>query len=369
MKNKFIAVFLICILIMGVCGAASASAMVNPLLIQPEFMETATEADSVSSEEEALTAKTESNYNSCVLIENDLCSVQLVGADYDEEAGWSIAVRCENRGEEELSFSWNNEMHTGDDTLSLWEEETTVPSGKMRQLAILTSEAEEPELFELSVSVSKEEEILASASAMIKPAFGETYILDEDSSPIVVDFEGLQERNEEVCGWIYSPGTVISYPVVQTENNSKYLHKDIDLNYSSYGMIFAETNSESNFNNDNNILYGHHMNDGSMFASIVNYARQNYYEKHPVLYLNTPEINYRVDIFAAFLTDMYSDVYMPNFPNDEEMQAWLDAAMEQSAIETDVAVTPGDKILTMSTCTYEYDTARYVVLGKMTPIL
>lgn len=367
--RKFISVFLVCMLISAMQCSAHAAVESALSFVQPEILESGIGEEPPAPEQEALFCKTESSYNSCLLLENDVCSVQLVEADFEREEGWSIAIRCENNGKEELRFSWANTCTAGDDTVNLWEDETTVPPGKMRQLGILTSEAEEADLFEISVSVAEGEEIIAEAAAVIQPAYGRTYIMEEDSSPVVVDFDGLLERNSEVCGWLYSPNTVISYPVVQTDNNSKYLHKDIDLNYSSYGMLFAETNSERNFNNDNNIIYGHHMNDGSMFASIVNYARQNYYEKHPVLYLNTPEINYRVDIFAAFLTDMYSDVYIPNFPTDGEMQAWLDAAVEQSAIETDVAVAPGDKILTLSTCTYEYDTARYVVLGRMAPIL
>lgn len=359
----------VCLSVILMGSEAYAAVLKNPLLVRPEIMENNAEEEIISLKDTDPFYKTESNYNSCVLIDNETCFVRLVDAGFDKENGWEIAVRCENRGEEDLCLSWNNKMVIGEDSIELWEDDTVVSPGKMRQLGILTSEAEEAEYFEFSVSVIKGDEIISEASAIIKPAYGHAYILSEECSPIIVDFDGLLERNNEVCGWLYSPGTVISYPVVQTENNSKYLHKDIDLNYSSYGMIFAEANSEQNFNNDNNVLYGHHMNDGSMFASIVNYARQNYYEKHPVIYLNTPEINYRVDIFAAFLTDMYSDVYIPNFLTDKEMQTWLDAAAEQSAIETDVTVVPGDKILTMSTCTYEYDTARYVVLGKMTPIL
>lgn len=369
MKKAIFTVLLSGLFVLSMNASAFAEEEPAPSLVPPEILSASTEEEASPAENTEHAIKTESNYNSCVLLENEVCSVQLLEADFDREAEWSIAVRCENKGEEELSFSWKNEALFGEESLLLWEDAVKVPAGKMKQLGILTSEAESAEEFNIAVSVNREDEILAEASAVIHPAYGRCYIMEEDSSPIVVDFDGLQERNSEVCGWLYSPDTVISYPVVQAENNSKYLHKDIDLNYSSYGTLFTETNSERYFNNDNTIIYGHHMNDGSMFASIVNYARQNYYEKHPVIYLNTPEINYRVDIFAAFLTDMYSDVYIPNFPTDEEMQAWLDAAVEQSAIETDITVLPGDKILTMSTCTYEYDTARYVVLGRMAPIL
>ena len=200
------------------------------------------------------------------------------------------------------------------------------------------------------------------------PAGTEEIVLDDEVSPIQVDFAALQARNPDVTGWIYCPDTVINYVVVQTDDNMFYLHKDIDGNYSSYGTLFVECLNQKDFSNTNNIIYGHHMNDGKMFAKLVNYAKQEYYNQHPVFYLNTPEMNYRVELFAGYVTDMNSDTYQISFASAEENQAWLDSVIAQSAFESAVAVKPGDKILTLSTCTYEYDDARFVVLGKMVPI-
>jgi sortase B len=87
-----------------------------------------------------------------------------------------------------------------------------------------------------------------------------------------------------------------------------------------------------------------------------------------VFYLNTPDMNYRVELFAGYVTDMNSDTYSISFASAEDNQKWLDSVTSQSAFESAVAVKPGDKILTLSTCTYEYDDARFVVLGKMIPI-
>ena len=200
------------------------------------------------------------------------------------------------------------------------------------------------------------------------PAGTEEIVLDDEVSPIQVDFAALQARNPDVTGWIYCPDTPINYVVVQTDDNMFYLHKDIDGNYSSYGTLFVECLNQKNFSDTNNIIYGHHMNDGKMFAKLVNYAKQDYYNQHPVFYLNTPDMNYRVELFAGYVTDMNSDTYKISFATAEENQAWLDSVISQSAFESAVGVKPGDKILTLSTCTYEYDDARFVVLGKMIPI-
>lgn len=196
----------------------------------------------------------------------------------------------------------------------------------------------------------------------------EEIVLDPEVSPINVDFNALLVRNPETVGWLYCPDTAINYPVTQTDDNMFYLHKDIDGNYSSYGTLFVECLCQKNFKSLNSIIYGHHMNDGNMFAKLVNYAKQDYYNQHPVFYLNTPDMNYRVELFSGYITDMDSDTYSIDFTSAEENQAWLDKIISQSTFESSVAVKPGDKILTLSTCTYEYDNARFVVHGKMIPI-
>lgn len=192
--------------------------------------------------------------------------------------------------------------------------------------------------------------------------------IDPETSPIDVDFASLQQRNKEIVGWLYCPNTYINYPVCQTEDNMFYLHKDIDGNYSSYGTLFVECLCQPNFNNTNTIIYGHHMNDGKMFAKLVDYAKQEYYNQHPVLYLNTPDANYRIELFTGYITDMNSDTYAISFTSTEDNQAWLDKIVAKSTFESAVAVKPGDKIITLSTCTYEYDDARFVVQGKLVRI-
>ena len=196
----------------------------------------------------------------------------------------------------------------------------------------------------------------------------EEIILDPEVSPVTVDFDALSSRNSEIIAWLYCPNTVINYPVVQTDDNMYYLHKDIDGNYSSYGTLFVDCLLEKGFKSTNNVIYGHHMNDGKMFAKLVDYAYQSYYDEHPVMYLNTPDINYRVELFAGYVTSMDSDTYTFSFSDAAENQAWLDSVIAQSKFQSNVDVKAGDKILTLSTCTYDYDDARFVVLGKLVPI-
>ncbi len=189
-----------------------------------------------------------------------------------------------------------------------------------------------------------------------------------EHSPIEVDFSALLARNRDVVGWIYSPDTVINYPVVQGSDNDYYLHRLIDGTWNPSGSIFVDVRNPLCFDGRSAILYGHHMNDGSMFASIVNYKNQAYYNEHPNLYLNTPSGNYRLAVFSGFVTYADSSVYTFDFTDDAEFLDYVGKMKGFSDFNSEVTVAATDRIAVLSTCTYEYDDARYVIFAKMIPI-
>jgi len=195
----------------------------------------------------------------------------------------------------------------------------------------------------------------------------ETAPLEE--SPISVDFESLMAKSEDLVGWLYSANTKINYPVVLGDDNFFYLDKFIDGSYNGSGSLFLDCTCAGDFSCLNTVIYGHNMNDGSMLASIVYYREAEYYAEHPVLYLNTPEQNYRLEVFSAYITDAESDSYTMYFNDSTHFETYLKSIISQSDIQTDVAVSAQDRIITLSTCTYEYNNARYVVHCKLVPIL
>ncbi len=190
----------------------------------------------------------------------------------------------------------------------------------------------------------------------------------EETSPIQVNFVDLKKTGPEVIGWIWQENTVINYPVVQAEDNDYYLHRFIDGSYSAGGSIFTDCKNTPDFSDHNTIVYGHHMNDGSMFASLRNYRYQSYYDEHPTLYLNTPGGNFRIEVFAGYVCDADSDTYTFVFGSGEEFAAWAEKMRSQSDFHSDVPIGMNDKVVTLSTCSYEYWDARYVVQGKLVPI-
>lgn len=190
-------------------------------------------------------------------------------------------------------------------------------------------------------------------------------------SPINVDFDLLLQQWPDVKGWLYSEGTVINYPIAQDPNdtdNEKYLYNFLDGTYNGSGTLFIDYRCAGDFSGETTIVYGHHMNDGSMLASITKYAEQDYYNEHPSMYLNTPGQNYRLDVFSAYITDADGSTYTYSFNSRTSYENYLDGVTRWSYIDTGVEVTGDDRIVIFSTCTYEYENARFVVLAKLVPL-
>ena len=190
----------------------------------------------------------------------------------------------------------------------------------------------------------------------------------DEFSPITVDFEELRAQNADVAAWLYSPDTPINYPVVHAADSEQYLNHFIDGSRSSGGTPFIDSVCAADFSDQNTIIYGHNMKDYSMFASLRGYSQAGYYEQHPCLYLNTPAQNYRVDLFTGFLTDAESDVYTYEFSDGGDFERFLEHMRELSDFDSTVQPGAGDHIVTLSTCSYEFNEARYVVQGVLVPI-
>ena len=184
---------------------------------------------------------------------------------------------------------------------------------------------------------------------------------------VQVDFEGLAAINSQVVGWIFGPGTVISYPVVQSADNSYYLHRMFTGEANGSGCIFLDAACAADFSGGHSIIYGHHMKNGTMFASLGEYADQAYYEAHPYFQLATPKGNWRVDIFSAYVADVGQEAWQVEIGDGKYREDWLQKVRSRSAIQTQEAPKEGERILTLSTCSYEFEDARFVVHGVLHP--
>ncbi len=190
---------------------------------------------------------------------------------------------------------------------------------------------------------------------------------DGGGAPIDVNFELLKEMNAEAVGWLYSPGTVINYPVVRSSDNSYYLKHLYNDQKNSSGAIFMDSLNDPNMTDANTVIYGHNMKNGSMFASLQNYSDSAYLREHPILYYMTEGRDYRIDIFAAYPEVAAAEAYTINFDSEATYAGYLQRVWNKSEIATDVPMSANDNIITLVTCT-GYNDDRYVVQGKITPI-
>ena len=183
-----------------------------------------------------------------------------------------------------------------------------------------------------------------------------------------IDFAKLKKINKDVIGWIYNPGTVINYPVVQGKDNSYYLKHLINGTYNASGTPFLDYHMKSDFSDKNMFIYGHHMKNGSMFSSITEYKNMAYYNKHKNMYLITPTKKYRLEVFSAYITKATSDTYMRGFKANDKFKKYIEYIKGLSLIDTGINVTKDDTVVSLSTCTYEYENARFVVHTKRVEI-
>ena len=184
----------------------------------------------------------------------------------------------------------------------------------------------------------------------------------EEGVPITVDFDRLRINNEDVKAWIYCEDTLINYPVAQAADNDYYLYRLLNGTYNRAGTIFMECINREDFSDWNTLVYGHNMKNNTMFGTLTDYRDQEYYDEHPVWYLLTPNGDYRIELISGFVTDTSSVIY--SIPQTQEAKNELvDAIMRKSNFKTNATISPQDKLITFSTCTYDYDEARYVLIG------
>ena len=228
------------------------------------------------------------------------------------------------------------------------------------------SEDEYAELRKLSVAVDHKADGFDSAAAgrgAFRVASAAPPPITMTAPEIEVDFDALREINGHTIGWIYSEGTPIDYPVVKGVDNAFYLDHTFTGRPGSAGTIFIDKSNQGDFSDANTAIYGHHMRNGSMFASLDKYRKQAYYDEHPVIYLYTPTGDYAIELFSAYVRD--ASPLPHNFESPEDFLAYAEKIKALSDFKSDVMVGADDRIVTLVTCNYNYDDARYVVHGKL----
>ena len=180
----------------------------------------------------------------------------------------------------------------------------------------------------------------------------------ESTASLYVD-SGIQEfikTHTEAVGWIRFEDDLISYPIMQADDNSKYAIKDADGNDSETGAIFLDYRSSADFSDSNTIIYGHNMRDRSMFGALKNYKENlGFLDDHKYFQIITPEGSGRYMLFAFMDVPKNSYIYDVCGDNTSRMREFLDTIEYKTYIDTGIEPTVDDKIITLSTCTQKDD--------------
>ena len=203
--------------------------------------------------------------------------------------------------------------------------------------------------------------------------------VDEFVYPTSAKAEGVkqaQELNSDVKGWLEVPNTNINHPIMQTDDNSFYLNHDENKEYSVWGSYFADyystIDSVKNLT-QNTVIYGHTGSenpDGEKFSELFAYLDMEHLKENPYIYLTIDEKQLPFEIFAVFYSDI--DFYYINpTPSDMPFDYFLEEVNKRNEfVFTDTEVLETDKLLTLSGCSYKYDTNdtgnhRFVIMAKL----
>jgi SrtB family sortase len=188
---------------------------------------------------------------------------------------------------------------------------------------------------------------------------------------MLTEFQTFYDRNSDIKGFLTVPGTAIQYPVVETADNNYYLDYTFDKQADAHGTLFLDYRDSVSPQSKNLIIYGHNMHDGQMFHDLRNFQLIDTYKTSSVITFDTLYGQYKWKVFAAFMANTEpSQGYIFNYlitdwNSDSDFMSFINEVKTRSLFNIPVDVQPGDSILTLSTCAYEFDGERLVVMARL----
>lgn len=186
----------------------------------------------------------------------------------------------------------------------------------------------------------------------------------EEKEYLANKFKGLLATNSETVGYVYIPGTQLDEPVVQTTDNATYLDKTFDGgNQPLMGTVFMDADNKKDFSDRLTWLFGHargsKVPDHRMFKDVNYFSRQDYFDKHPYVVIETPERKYYYEAVAMIIVPEETAFYRTSFDDDADFEKQLTTIYDTAQVKKpNVKVSSKDKYLVLSTCREEDDTIR-----------
>ena len=182
-----------------------------------------------------------------------------------------------------------------------------------------------------------------------------------DEKELMIPSEKLKQINPDYVGWLRLPGTGIDYPVVQGKDHEFYLDHLFDGTKNKAGCLFLDVGNRSDFSSCNSIIYGHYMKNKSMFYELSFYKEASWWKEHPEFQLILPDRQARLVVFSAYVADVQENAWQIDFESQEAYENWIKDRKERSLFQPDQEIGIPDSVVTCSTCSYEFENARFVV--------
>ncbi len=169
---------------------------------------------------------------------------------------------------------------------------------------------------------------------------------------IRVNFASLKERNPDVIGWIFFENESISYPILYSGDNVRYLRRTLDGKNASAGSIFLDGGNTPDFEDSRNVIYGHNMKNRSMFGKLKYYMQEkDYYEDHQYFQILSEGVVYRYRIFSYFeVEETETEMCRVDFTPEKEFSDFIGLLQSRSVRDTGIEVSRNDKVVTLLTC-------------------
>ena len=182
----------------------------------------------------------------------------------------------------------------------------------------------------------------------------------------------LQEENSDIVGWLEIEGTSINYPVLQGTDNEYYMTHNYKKQKSRNGSIFLTKDYEWTIPSSNLLIYGHNLDNGTMFQELLKYVNEEFYKKHPIIRFTTNNEDAEYEIISVFKSRVYYKseknvfryYYFVNAETEAEYDEFIQNAKKASLYNIDATAKFGDQLITLSTCSYHVEDGRFAVVGR-----
>lgn len=186
-----------------------------------------------------------------------------------------------------------------------------------------------------------------------------------------INWNQLAETNNDIYAWIYVPGTLVDYPIVQPtveEGNNFYLHRGVEKTYDFAGSVYTEIQNVKDFSDPVTLIYGHNMLNDTMFATLHRFEDEKFFKKNKYIYIYMPNRKLTYKIYAAYVYDDRHILNSFNFDDEKVLMNYFEYTLNPESMTKQTrkqTLDENSKIITLSTCTNGASNTRYLVQGVL----